>query len=115
MSAGGISIHAVDVANGRTAAGMRVEIVEVGQPERLVADGIVGGNGVLEHPSMRGEGVGAGVYEARFHVGAYFAARGEAPGILDIAPFRFVIRDASQHFHLPLKFTAHGFSLYRGA
>lgn len=113
--AGGISIHAVDVANGKTAAGMQVEIVEIGAADRLVARGAVGDNGVFDHPSVKGEGVGAGVYEARFHIGAYYAARGEAGGILDVAPFRFVIRDASQHYHLPLKFTAHGFSLYRGA
>jgi 5-hydroxyisourate hydrolase len=115
MASGGISIHAVDVANGRTAAGMRVRIVEVGPPERLVADGIIGGNGVLDHPSAKGEGVGAGIYEARFFIGEYYAALGAPPGILDVTPFRFVIRDAAQHYHLPLKFTAHGFSLYRGA
>ncbi len=115
MAAGGISIHAVDVANGRTAVGMRVEIVEIGPVERLVARGEIGPNGVFDHASAQGEGVGEGLYEARFHIGAYFVARGEPQGILDVAPFRFVIRDASQHFHLPLKFTAHGYSLYRGA
>lgn len=115
MGSGGISIHAVDVANGRTAAGMRVQIFEIGEVARLVADGIIGPNGVLDHPSAKGEGVGAGVYEARFFIGEYYAARQQPPGILDIAPFRFVIREAAQHYHLPLKFTAHGFSLYRGA
>lgn len=113
--AGGISIHAVDVANGRTAAGMRVQLVEVGAAERLVADGHVGPNGVFDHPSVKGEGVGAGTYEARFFIGEHYRGLGQPEGILEIAPFRFVIRDAAQHHHLPLKFTAHGFSLYRGA
>jgi 5-hydroxyisourate hydrolase len=115
MAAGGISIHAVDVANGRTAAGMRVQLVEIGPPERLVADGVVGANGVFDHPSTRGDGVGAGTYEARFFIADHYRARGQQPGILEIAPFRFVVRDAAEHYHLPLKFTAHGFSLYRGA
>ncbi len=75
--AGGISIHAVDVANGRTAAGMRVQLVEVGAAERLVADGRVGPNGVFDHPSVRGEGVGAGVYEARFFIGEHYRALGQ--------------------------------------
>jgi 5-hydroxyisourate hydrolase len=115
MTAGGISIHAVDVANGRTAAGLRVQIVEAITPERLVADGKVGANGVFDHPSIRGEGVGAGTYEVRFFIGEHYRSIGQQPGILEVAPFRFVIRDAAEHFHLPLKFTAHGFSLYRGA
>ena len=113
--AGGISIHAVDVANGRTAAGLRVQLVEIGPQERLVADGKVGANGVFDHPSARGEGVGAGTYEARFHIGDHYRNLGQPPGILDVAPFRFVVHDEAEHFHLPLKFTAHGFSLYRGA
>ncbi len=113
--AGGISIHAVDVANGRTAAGLRVQLVEVGAPERLVADGHVGANGVFDHPSVRGEGVTAGTYEARFFIGDHYRGLGQAPGILEVAPFRFVVRNEAEHFHLPLKFTAHGFSLYRGA
>jgi 5-hydroxyisourate hydrolase len=115
MASGGISIHAVDVANGRTAADMRVQIVEIGPPDRLVAEGVVGANGVFDHPIVRGEGVGAGVYEALFFIGDHYRSLGQPPGILEVAPFRFVIRDAAQHFHLPLKFTAHGFSLYRGA
>jgi len=59
--------------------------------------------------------VGAGTYEARFHIGDHYRGLGQPAGILEVAPFRFVVRDAAEHFHLPLKFTAHGFSLYRGA
>jgi 5-hydroxyisourate hydrolase len=115
MAAGGISIHAVDVAQGRTAEGMRVTLHELGSAERLVADGIIGANGVLDHPSVKGVGTGAGTYEARFHIGDYCRAQGVAEPFLDIAPFRFVVRDAAKHVHLPLKFTPHGYSIYRGA
>lgn len=113
--AGGISIHAVDVANGRTASGMRVQLVEIGSPERVLADGHIGHNGVFDHPSIKGEGVSVGTYEARFFIGDHYRALGQALGIIEIAPFRFVIRDVAEHHHLPLKFTAHGFSLFRGA
>jgi 5-hydroxyisourate hydrolase len=111
----GISIHAVDVARGCTAAGMRVTLHELGTPERLVADGVIGANGVLDHPSASGEGTGAGIYEVRFHIGDYCRAIGITEPFLEIAPFRFTVRDASQHVHLPLKFTPYGYSIYRGA
>lgn len=117
---GGISIHGVDVAQGRAAEGMRVTLHELGQTpqspiERLVADGVIGPNGVFDHPCAQGVGTGVGLYEARFHIGDYCRSQGVEDPFLDIAPFRFVVRDAAQHVHLPLKFTAHGYSIYRGA
>lgn len=115
MASGGISIHAVDVANGRIAAGMRVEILRIEGAPALIAEGQIGANGVFDHPTMRGEGVTGGLHEARFFIGDYFEKLGQPQGILEVAPFRFIIRDVAQHYHLPLKFTAHGFSLYRGA
>ena len=29
-------------------------------------------------------------------------------------PFRFLVRNVAEHYHLPFKFTAWGFSLFRG-
>ena len=46
---------------------------------------------------------------------AYFAGRhGDSP-FLDVVPFRFKIADPARHYHLPLKITLWGFSLFRGA
>lgn len=113
--AGGISMHGVDVARGIPAAGMRVELWALTPEPRLLAQGELGANGVWEDPVTRTDLIAAGTYEARFHAGAYFAASGSAPGILDLVPFRFVIRDPAQHYHLPLKMTPWGYSLFRGA
>lgn len=110
--AGGISIHAVDVASGRPAQGLRVEIWRI-DPERVrIADGRLGANGVLDHPVAQGEGVLAGVYEALFHLGEFFA---DGEGFWTVTPFRFRIKNVDEHFHLPLKFTRWGYSLFRGA
>src|SRR4051794_41904676 len=54
--AGGISIHAVDVASGRPAQGLRVEIWRVDPDSLRVADGRLGGNGVVDHPVAQGGG-----------------------------------------------------------
>jgi 5-hydroxyisourate hydrolase len=116
--AGGISVHAVDVARGRVAQSMRVRIERIGQAgERVtIADGRIGADGMLDHPVARGEAVTAGEYEVLLHVGDFFADTGlAAPRFLDVVPFRFRVLDVAEHCHLPIKFTPFGFSLYRGA
>ena len=114
--AGGISLHAVDVASGQPATGMWVELWLVKPQEHLVGQGRLGLNGQLEHPSARGEGVTAGLYEARFHLGAWLRERSgaDASPFLDMLPFRFIVANAAEHIHLPLKFTAWGYALFRG-
>ncbi|MBN8535205.1 MAG: hydroxyisourate hydrolase [Rhizobiales bacterium] len=113
--AGGISIHAVDVSTGRVAAGLKVELLRLEPSQALVATGEIGSNGLLDHPSARGEGVVAGFYEVRFDLGDFFARAGREAPFLDSVPFRFHVRNAAEHYHLPFKFTPYGFSLFRGA
>ena len=49
-----------------------------------------------------------------FHLGEFFADQAGA-GFLTMVPFRFRIAQTDEHFHLPLKFTRWGYSLFRGA
>jgi 5-hydroxyisourate hydrolase len=118
MMAGGISVHAVDVARGRVARGLRVRIERIAPSGAhiTIADGIIGADGLLDHPIARGEAVQACEHEVLLHVGEFFAASGlDTPGFLGVVPFRFRVFDLAQHYHLPVKFTPFGFSIYRGA
>lgn len=113
----GLSVHVVDVARGRPAEGMRVEIFALDPERRLLAEGVLAANGALEHPITR-QRLDAGPYEVVFHAGAFFAGTGIAtadPPFLDLVPFRFALGDPGQHYHLPMKITPWGFSLYRGS
>ena len=113
----GLSVHVVDVARGAPAAGMRVEIARLGAAPETIADGRLSGDGTLDLPVVTAT-LAAGTYEAVFHAGAFFAGAPLGltdPPFLDLVPFRFNIADPSQHYHLPLKITPWGFSLYRGA
>ncbi len=119
--AGGISIHCVDVAHGQLAVGLRVELrrlsVEGAPAPQLLAEGRVADNGLLQHPVLMSDAITAGGYEVVFDVGDYYRARGDAmphPAFLERVPYRFHIADTAQHYHLPFKFTAWGFSLFRG-
>jgi 5-hydroxyisourate hydrolase len=114
-SAGGISLHAVDVARGMPAAGMRVELWRVEPAQRvLVAHGTLAAAGQLDHPCARGQGVTTGCYEALFFVREWLQQAGQHSPFLDVVPFRFELPDATTHVHLPFKFTPWGFSLFRG-
>ena len=112
--AGGVSIHAVDVASGRPAQGLRVEIWRTEPVAMRIAEGRLGSNGQLDHPVVGGSGIEAGEYEVRFHLGEFFAG-GAGASFLTVAPFRFRIEQVDEHFHLPMKFTRWGYSLFRGA
>ena len=115
--AGGISLHAVDVARGVPAQGLRVELWALTPQRRLLADGLLAANGQLDHPTVQGVGIEAGSHEALFHVGDYLRAQtgADASPFIDVLPFRFNVHDVKQHVHLPLKFTAWGCALFRGA
>ena len=115
--AGGISIHAVDVASGVPAAGLGVRLWLLGDDRVQVATGTCSKDGLLQHPVADGAGVERGIYEVEFDVGAYYRERGLTlpnPSFLEVAVFRFGIDRISEHFHLPFKFTPWGFSLFRG-
>jgi 5-hydroxyisourate hydrolase len=113
----GISIHAVDIARGLVATGMRVELFAVaGGKRRLIADGLISAAGTLEHPALNTT-FAAGSYEAVFHVAAYYRDVGfslPAVPFLDAVTYRFGIAEPQQHYHLPFKFTAWGYSCFRG-
>lgn len=114
---GGISIHAVDIASGKPAAGLGIRLWQLSDERVPIACGTCSENGLLQHPVSEGAGVERGIYEVEFDVGPYYRKQGVAipdPSFLEVALFRFGIERVDEHFHLPFKFTPWGFSLFRG-
>jgi 5-hydroxyisourate hydrolase len=112
----GLSIHVVDVSRGVVASWMRVELFALEADRRMLASGIVSARGLVEEAAF-GERFRPGVYEAVFHVAAYYRAVGlQLPAVpfLDVVPYRFGIADSDAHYHLPMKLTPWGFSCFRG-
>ena len=116
---GGISLHVVDVTRARPAAGMTVEIFRLqGADRALVAEGRLGPSGALDHAVTGGAGVVTGRYEAVLHIGDYYRAEGfdvGAPAFLEDTPIRFTVQDAAEHYHLPVKMSPWGYSIFRGS
>lgn len=107
---GKLSTHVLDTANGRPAAGLRIEL-------RLMPSGEVvktlttNNDGRTDEPVLGPDEIAAGEYELNFHVGSYF---GQA-GFLDVVPVRFRIADPAQNYHVPLLCSPWSYSTYRGS
>jgi 5-hydroxyisourate hydrolase len=117
QQAGGISIHAVDVARGIPASGLTVVLRRLDPEPAEVARGDCAANGHFLHPVSDGVGVIRGMYEVRFGVAEYYRLSGvdiPDPSFVEEAVFQFGIDRIGEHFHLPFKFTPWGFSLFRG-
>lgn len=116
---GRLTTHILDTANGSPAAGVSIELFALEDgAERLVATASTNDDGRCDAPLAEGDAFGAGVYELRFHVGEYFAARGgdlPSPAFLDVVPVRFGISAPGEHYHVPLLISPYGYSTYRGS
>lgn len=116
---GRLTTHVLDTAQGRPAAGVRIELFRQGsgEPVRL-ADVVTNDDGRCDGPLLTGADFAPGGYELLFHVGAYFRAQGIAhsePAFLETVPVRFGIAEAGQHYHVPLLIAPYGYSTYRGS
>jgi 5-hydroxyisourate hydrolase len=110
-----ITTHVLDTARGRPAAGVAVRL------ERWFADtwaavgaGVTDADGRLLTLVPEGRPIGAGRYRLTFDTAAYFRATG-VPGFYPEVPVVFEITDPSQHYHVPLLLSPHGYSTYRGS
>jgi len=107
----GITTHVLDTSRGRPASGVPVVLEirsetgwrEVGRAE-TDGDGRVR---QLPQPVV-------GVYRLTFQIETYFQAQG-IEGFYPEAAIVFHVRDASQHYHVPLLLSPYGYSTYRGS
>ncbi len=103
-----LSTHVLDTANGRPAAGMKIELRSGGTLLKTV---VTNADGRTDAPLLAGAEVAAGEYELLFHVGDYFGTR----AFLDIVPVRFIISDPAAGYHVPLLCSPWAYSTYRGS
>ena len=112
---GRLSTHVLDTANGKPAAGMRIEL--------RVPDRDVGGrfltnvDGRTDGPVVDGVPLSIGTYRFDFYVGDYFRSVGSADAgkFLDVVPIVFVVSDPHANYHVPLLVSPWAYSTYRGS
>ena len=113
---GRLTLHVLDTATGRPAAGLTVAL------ERLASDGRetlgtwrTNADGRADAPLLAGEAMLVGTYELSFDVAGWQQATGATPGFYDIIPLRFRITTPDAHVHVPLLLSPFGYTTYRGS
>ncbi len=110
---GGLSTHVLDLARGRPAGGMTVDLWFAGTRLKTV---VTNADGRTDEPLIAAGSLEAGEYELIFHVGAYFDRDQTIEGgFLDCVPVRFVVRDPDARYHVPLLCSPWAYSTYRGS
>ena len=117
---GRLSTHVLDTHNGKPAAGIAIELVELAAlgESRVIARAVTNSDGRTDSPLIGGRPVPIGRYELRFAVGKYFAGRGvpmSDPPFLDEIPLRFAVSEPEGHLHVPLLVTPWSYATYRGS
>jgi len=113
-----ISTHVLDTARGEPAAGIRV-VLEQLEPDgsfvlgREISRADTDADGRIRELSPAGM-LAAGRYRLTFDTGSYFARVGVAAFYPQVVVV-FVVRDLTQHYHVPLLLSPFGYSTYRGS
>jgi 5-hydroxyisourate hydrolase len=104
-----ITTHVLDTTRGRPAARIPVQLDKfiTGHGWQEVGHGITDDDGrILDFGELAAEGV----YRLMFDVAAY-SPEAFFPSI----SITFEVRDASDHYHVPLLWSRFGYSTYRGS
>jgi 5-hydroxyisourate hydrolase len=109
-----ITTHVLDLSRGRPARGINVILERVGAPQSsAVAQASTDADGRVKAftptPALQ-----PGTYRLTFDVAAYFAAVG-VDAFYPRVVVEFDVRDATQHYHVPLLLSPYGYSTYRGS
>ena len=105
----GITTHVLDTARGRPAAGVPVVLeLRDGDAWREVGRGTTDDDGRLR--TLTGTSIDAGTYRITFDTAAY-----NPGGFFPEVAIVFEVKDAAQHYHVPLLLSPYGYSTYRGS
>lgn len=116
----GLTTHVLDLTHGAPAAGVAIELYEIGADggRRLLASVSTNSDGRTDKPLIAPAEARVGRYELLFHAGDYFRRTGAAladPPFLDVVPIRFAIAEPGAHYHVPLLVSPWAYSTYRGS
>src|SRR5262249_32320143 len=111
-----ISTHVLDTSCGWPAAGVPVTLeLRTGRGWRKLAHATTDGDGRVRPLLPAGTAlVRGGTYRITFDTGASFRTQ-ELEGFYPEAAVVFEVRDAEQHYHVPLLLSPYGYSTYRGS
>ncbi|XP_055604506.1 5-hydroxyisourate hydrolase [Uranotaenia lowii] len=116
----GLSTHILDTSRGKPAPNVAISLYRAGI-DRSVDSWAKLGQGATDNDGRyRGffesnpAEFTSGVYKLRFQVGQYYQQL-KVETLYPYVEIVFEIKDASQHYHIPLLLNPFGYSTYRGS
>ena len=111
-----ISTHVLDTTSGRPAAAIGVVLERQGPAGELqhVSRARTDGDGRVRELIPGAVDLEAGTYRLTFETGAYFETL-EIDGFYPRVSVLFMVRDPTQHHHVPLLLSPYGYATYRGS
>ena len=103
-----ISTHILDVARGKPAGGI---VVELYKGSELLRQAKTNADGRTDAPLLEAAAIAAGTYDLHFRVGDYLPP----PAFFQVIVISFVVSDEHANYHVPLLLAPHGYSTYRGS
>ena len=110
-----LSVHVLNLENGLPSPGVNVTLEKhVGQNWQPLAQGVTNEQGRIGELFPAKQAFEAGEYRVVFKTGEYFKKTGHETFFPEI-PVIFEVKNADQHYHIPLLLSPYGFSTYRGS
>ncbi|MGO2451389.1 hydroxyisourate hydrolase [Pseudomonas taetrolens] len=110
-----LSVHVLNLENGLPSPGVNVTLEKhVGLDWQPLAQGVTNEQGRIGELFPARQTFEAGQYRVVFKTGEYFKSAGRETFFPEI-PVIFEVKNAGQHYHIPLLLSPYGFSTYRGS
>ena len=111
-----ITTHILDTSKGRPANGVLV-VLEIRSQEgdwKVIGHGMTDMDGRLKELLPPDTPLDVAAYRLTFDTGAYFSAQNVESFYPEVS-IVFNVREASEHYHVPLLLNPYGYSTYRGS
>jgi 5-hydroxyisourate hydrolase len=110
-----ITTHILDISTGVPARGVSVQL-EQETPDgwKIIGEGVTDDDGRLRDLLDSDVTLQTGNYRLTFDTGNYFAQQ-QTAGFYPQVSVAFTVKDAAQHYHVPLLLSPFGYSTYRGS
>ena len=109
-----VTTHILDTSLGKPAAGVSVSLErKKGDTFVSVGHGITNEDGRIANLISQ-DGFEAGTYRIHFAIQSYFEGQ-KRESFYPEASIVFIVKDPTEHFHVPLLLNPFGYSTYRGS
>lgn len=112
----GVSTHVLDIARGKPASGVPVQLDRSEGPEqwRRLGAGTTDQDGRCAQLAPAGARLEPGTYRLTFHTAVYHSEQG-VEALHPVVQITFLVLEGDAHLHLPLLLSPHGYTTYRGS